>query len=596
MVPTKRNKLMSFYDNSSLAFLPSSGAGKDGKAYSIKPTDGTGDFTFSRGSNLAATRVGPTGLIEKGRENLLLQSNQFDTTWTTPDANITSGQADKDGGTDAWLLTATGAFNRVVQSISQSGVKRFSVYAKASTNDYLLLGSFEGAHFYATFNLATGAVDSNNINAISPSIENVGNGWYRCSATWVGTTTDVRIASQATSGQGGWATTTSGSVYIQDAQVEIGLAATDYIESGATTGKAGLLEDEPRFDYSGGATCPSLLLEPSRTNLATHSEYFGAWNTSGTASVTDNQAVSPEGVLNAALLDFGSTTLGANRIDLEPSISAGTDYVFSVFVKNIDANRIGIRNYNSTKDAIANFDFSSASFTDTNVNVIDTIVEPYDNDWYRIGIVVNSGVDTTADMRISPDTTSGSDGEQIYIYGATFEEGSYPTSYIPNHSGGTITRGADVMQIASGISDLLPQGTGTMYVEVTIEDAVNTEGYLMRIEQASFANTIFIARSTAGNLFVSYRNNNSTIFSMQKNNVAKTFKAAFAFESGNSVLYVNGEQVGTSSVTYTPSVTYDDIRIGGYSANTANMSGLFSQGLVFKTRLSNEDLATLTTI
>ena len=57
----------------------------------------------------------------------------------------------------------------------------------------------------------------------------------------------------------------SGSIYIQDAQVEIGLAATDYIESGATTGKAGLLEDEPRFDYSGGATCPSLLLEPSRT-------------------------------------------------------------------------------------------------------------------------------------------------------------------------------------------------------------------------------------------------------------------------------------------------------------------------------------------
>ena len=64
---------MSFFDDASLAFLPSSGAGKDGKAYSIKPTTGDGDFTFSRGSNLAATRVGADGLIEKGRENLLLQ-------------------------------------------------------------------------------------------------------------------------------------------------------------------------------------------------------------------------------------------------------------------------------------------------------------------------------------------------------------------------------------------------------------------------------------------------------------------------------------------------------------------------------------------
>ena len=49
---------MSFFDDASLAFLPSGAAGKDGKAYSIKPTNGTGDFTFSRGSNLSATRVG----------------------------------------------------------------------------------------------------------------------------------------------------------------------------------------------------------------------------------------------------------------------------------------------------------------------------------------------------------------------------------------------------------------------------------------------------------------------------------------------------------------------------------------------------------
>ena len=83
---------MSFFDDASLAFLPSSGAGKDGKAYSVKPTTGDGDFTFSRGSNLAATRVGADGLIEKGRENLLLQSNQFDTTWSLNTTSVTSGQ------------------------------------------------------------------------------------------------------------------------------------------------------------------------------------------------------------------------------------------------------------------------------------------------------------------------------------------------------------------------------------------------------------------------------------------------------------------------------------------------------------------------
>jgi hypothetical protein len=429
---------MSIYKSSSLAMIPT--AYKDGKLYSIRPTDGSGDFTFSRGSNLAATRVDVNGLIEKGRENLLLQSNQFDTSanWVNTSSSETSGQSGYDGSSDAWLLTKTDASGRIHQNFTASGVMTYSVYLKANASNYALIQlNGSGADKYMYIDLTNGTKGSLGGGNIDENIVDVGNGWYRCSITANTNATRVRIYPANSTGD---VSATSGSIYIQDAQVEQGLVATDYIETGASTAQAGILEDMPRLDYSG--SCPSLLLEPQRTNVATHSEYFGAWNTNGTASVSDNQAVSPEGVQNAALLDFGSTTLGANRIDLEPSISAGTDYVFSVFVKNIDANRIGIRNYNSTKDAIANFDFSSGSFTDTNVNVIDTIVEPYDNDWYRIGIVFNSGVDTTADMRISPDTTSGSDGEQVYIYGATLESGSYPTSYIPTY-GTSQTRSFD---------------------------------------------------------------------------------------------------------------------------------------------------------
>ena len=56
-------------------------------------------------------------------------------------------------------------------------------------------------------------------------------------------------------------------IYIQDAQLESGLIATDVIETTTTAVSAGLLGDMPRLDYSGGASCPSLLLEPSRTNI-----------------------------------------------------------------------------------------------------------------------------------------------------------------------------------------------------------------------------------------------------------------------------------------------------------------------------------------
>ena len=238
---------MSFFDDASLAFLPSGGAGKDTKAYSIKPTDGSGDFTFSRGSNLSATRVGPTGLIEKGRENLLLHSNDF-SQWSTNVTTLTSGQTGYDGSSDAWLLEKSAANGFVYRSVSGSGIQTISVYAKANTNSWMQIYGVGSSNVRVYYNLSDGTFGAYALNIIDRSIEDVGNGWYRCSATFNSSITNVRFfVSDGNNNDSG----TSGSIYIQDAQLELGLAATEVIESGATTGKAGLLEDEPRFDYSG---------------------------------------------------------------------------------------------------------------------------------------------------------------------------------------------------------------------------------------------------------------------------------------------------------------------------------------------------------
>ena len=70
----------------SLIMIPTSYS--DGLLASVKPNDGAGDFTFSRGSNISATRVNEDGYIEKGYENLLLQSNTFDTTWANSVATV----------------------------------------------------------------------------------------------------------------------------------------------------------------------------------------------------------------------------------------------------------------------------------------------------------------------------------------------------------------------------------------------------------------------------------------------------------------------------------------------------------------------------
>ena len=450
---------MSFYDDASLVFLAGAAAGKDGKAYNLKPTDGSGDFTFTRGTNLAATRVGKDGYIEKGRENLLLQSNQFDTTWTLNSASLTSGQSGYDGSNDAWELKATGDgvtnLARVSQgSLSVSGVSTFSVYVKAGNTDFvrinLLPSGSPNCNNY--FDVANGSVGSSPSGSVAhSSITAAGNGFYRISLTHDGSggsINEVRI--QVAEADGDDIPATNSYIYIQDAQLEQGLVATDYIETGATTATAGLLEDEPRFDYTGGG-CPALLLEPARTNLVSNSEYFGDWSEDGTATVTLNQTTSPEGLTNAALLDYGASPAGPDRVSTTATITGSTVYAFSVFAKAKDASKIQLRNYHGAgADASAVFNLAAETIT-VSPDADSGTIEDYGNGWYRCTLIFTSdSADTSADLRIGAPNIYSDSGEEIYIYGAQLEEGSYATSYIP-------TYGSSATRAKEGASDSYDQ-------------------------------------------------------------------------------------------------------------------------------------------
>ena len=188
---------MALIDKASLLMVPSTY--EDGTLYNVLPSgnkapDETGnhngydqtraDFTFSRGSNLAATRVNSDGLIEKGRENLLLQSNQFDTTWIKSNASVTSGQSGYDDSSDAWLLEKTGTGGNIRQSVSPSDVISFSVYAKAGDSDWIkILVNASANSPFKSFNLSNGTIGAIG-SPIDAKIEAVGaTGWYRISVT-----------------------------------------------------------------------------------------------------------------------------------------------------------------------------------------------------------------------------------------------------------------------------------------------------------------------------------------------------------------------------------------------------------------------------
>jgi hypothetical protein len=592
---------MSFYDDASLVFLPSGGAGKDGKAYSMKPTNGDGDFTFSRGSNLTSTRVDSNGLIEKGRENLLLQSNQFDTTWTTSNASVTSGQSGYDGSTDAWLLEADsdGSGRRVQQSKTQGGVATLSIYAKAGTTDWLRI-EFGGAASLVYFDLTNGVLGSET-NAIG-KIESVGNGWYRCSAVNTGGSTPTTMRYHLASDNNNITAVTGDNIYIQDAQLEIGLVATEYIESGATTGLAGILEDSPRFDYSGGASCPSLLLEPSRTNIVPISE--GIAYSEGQVTTTINYGTSPEGLQNSLKVQKNGNSENDRLFPIgngNATLVSGTDYSLSAFIKDVDMTNGAVTSIACRVDGGTLFrqgyEWNNGTLSTTTYNQSGTrtsvILEDYGNGWYRVGFSFEAN-GTSGNFEIDVDRFNASATTSIETYGWQFEEGSYSSSYIPNHSGGSETRNADETQELILDDDLT---SVVLFGEITAIDVVrdSSERFLEMGKSGTAHNAFYVYRnhSTNERRATFYTRNDSGTQTFIAEAPTDRVKFAMQYNAGNGSIkvYVNGSNALASPITDTDYTEFEKFKLSGVGGVVR-----VHQFIALKATYTNAELAALTTL
>jgi len=153
-------------------------------------------------------RETPGFAFEGSRQNLLLQSEAFNVTWSLSDATISSNADTAPDGTATAdrLVEGVGvgvehvAFQQVTGT---ADVKHsLSVFVKAGTRTWVVLGirDVNGAtnSVHAYFNLATGAIGTvGHLGAGSGEqafIEKLGNGWYRCrliGACNVGDTTPV---------------------------------------------------------------------------------------------------------------------------------------------------------------------------------------------------------------------------------------------------------------------------------------------------------------------------------------------------------------------------------------------------------------------
>jgi hypothetical protein len=538
---------MSYYSEASLVMIPS--GVKDGKVYSAKPVDGSGDLTFSRGSDIEATRVAANGYIEKAKVNLVLQSNSFDTTWANANSTETGGQPDKDGGTNAWLIESTVAGGYINQSIVDSGIITISVFAKAGTLNWLRITEFGGAN--AWFDLQNGVVGStfSGSNGISRSITSVGGGWYRCSMTTKSGGNSFRLyPSTADNSEA-----SIGNIVIMNAQRNYGLVAQEYQETTTTSVVSGITNDMPRLDYSGGASCPSLLLEPSRQNYATQSEYIGDWAQSATIG-TDNFAVSPEGVQNASKVS-ASLTSATHFIQLTGG-AVGNTATISLFAKADTGSYIQLTNPYSG-GIFANFDVATGVVGTKGASCISSDIEDYGNGWYRcIAVFDNTGFNSNIYRHYIVPSASAAFGlswlpasdTSLFIYGHSWEAESYPTSYIPTY-GTSATRTADSAS-KTGISSLIGVNGGSIYMDFDV-NGVNAGGaYLFDLSDGTNFDTNRISMYWINNSdFVLFYGYGGTYTSASyTSNFATTKKVGVRWTSTQLQVIIDG--VAQTAVTY----------------------------------------------
>ena len=445
------------------------------------------DFDISRDDNLDATRVGPTGLIEKGRENLIKYSNGFDTGtgsggWAKTSSSVTSGQGGYDGSTDAYKLqaTATGSStNSLTQTVTLTNIVTVSVFAKAgsnvsgtqilrlSLNEYLTSDSSQKDNSRAFFDLSDGSVVSTGGNIIATNSDSFGGGWFRLSITVNIPSTNTVNKAAIFMGNGGTTIndqTDGDFFFVQDFQAEAGLVATDVITTTSAAATVGIKEDEPRFDYPLAGGAPSFLLEPERQNKFAYSEYMAGTFGTVRSTFTANAGISPEGVQNAtAVFETATGVDGGASLDpvvasshgfqkLDIDIDDGKFYSYSFFVKANGRSKFLVQHPTAaTLNTSVTVDLSGTpSVTEGRgaATGSQSIVD-YGDGWYRVEINGKEGLANDDDGNLNFFFHNGTQTDYLgdvtkglLFYGFQLEEGKSCTSYIPTH-GAAATRSRD---------------------------------------------------------------------------------------------------------------------------------------------------------
>jgi hypothetical protein len=473
-------------------------------------------------------------LVELVPYNLATWSQDFsNANWVKSSSSVVSNSTTAPDGTltaDTQIVSAQfGGFNQYIDNLSTGSTYSISFWAKklTGTNTYSVIDNSGGSGIIGTF---------------TPTTE-----WVRYTFSFTAASSAMTLFPAQDRNASGF-----GSIYIWGAQLNEG-TLKDYQRTETRL-------NIPRLDYSNGS-CPSLLVEPQRTNLLLRSEEFDSisWIKDVGVSVNANFATSPSGIQNADKVNFASNNLAIYRVG-----TAVGAHRFSVYLKGEGANigkqiQLIIGNVGGT----------------TNVTLTDQ--------WVRYE------TDATSATYTGVGKVGLTQADSVLIWGAQLEAGSYPTSYIPTTSA-SVTRNDDFISKTSATS-LIGQTEGTIFVDFYNDG--NTIYNPFSISDGYYGDAIYFEQFL-GQMYGVIWDGGSQQFSFNAGALSiGNHRMAIAYKTNDIAFYIDGVLKATDSSATIPTCSRIDV---GYLASATVYKTFINAAALWKERLTNEQLAQLTTI
>jgi hypothetical protein len=361
----------------------------------------------------------------------------------------------------------------------------------------------------------------------------------------------------------------------------------------------------PRIDHTGGG-CPSLLLEPTSTNITKYSEYFtqSYWVKEGNPTIESDVEISPTGSLNASYLKAPVGTNISPRVTQFFGCSSSQTYTGSVFVKKDNVDYIRLLSTGATASTIQAYYNVSNGTLGTSGSPDKAKIEDYGNGWYRLSLVINTTQNTgSATFRVQLSKGDGAptstyDGtEKNIIFGAQLEQQSYATSYIPNY--GTAlgeTRSEDVGGSTGDLSSVVNSQEGTFMFEgsflsiggrVSLNSSTTT--WSDRITIVPISDTQIKVILKGGNV------GEDATFTVP--NIKTNGKLAIRWIGTNVVGYYNGTQVFSKANNggYSAGIL-DRISMAAANGTSNKFTGKIKQLRIDDEYLSDAEMVKLTTL